>query len=148
MTILPVSLTFAAVAGLINIWLMIRVGRVRTQEQVMVGDGGNERVIRRMRAHSNYIESTAFVMLLVVLVELAIGPSTWLWAIGGVYFLGRIAHAVGMDGTMNARFVGTLTTLLSQLGLAIWALTIVFLTPASVTGHTALPQPAEEVAPQ
>jgi uncharacterized protein len=126
MTILPISLTLAAVAALINLWLMIRVGQTRTREKVMVGDGGNEAVIRRMRAHSNYIESTAFVMLLVVLIEMATGPVIWLWAIGGIYFVGRVAHAIGMDGPMNARFVGTLTTLLSQLalaGLAIYTVT-------------------------
>lgn len=148
MTILPVSLTLAAVAALINLWLMIRVGQVRTKENVMVGDGGNEAVIRRMRAHSNYIESTAFVMLLVVLIELAVGPSLWLWIAGGVYFVGRLAHAIGMDGKMNARFVGTITTLLTQLILAGWAVAIVFLTPATITSEGPVASDAETVAPQ
>lgn len=133
MTVLPISLTLAAVAALINIWLMIRVGRVRTREQVMVGDGGNDAVIRRMRAHSNYIESTAFVMLLIILVELASGTQLWLWIVGGVYFLGRIAHAIGMDGATSFRFVGTLTTLLVQAALAIVAILTVYLTPVAVT---------------
>ena len=55
--ILPITLTIAGAAALINIWLMIRVGQVRSSEKVSIGDGGNENVIRRMRAHSNYIES-------------------------------------------------------------------------------------------
>lgn len=148
MTILPISMTFAAVAALINLWLMIRCGRVRTKEQVMVGDGGNEAVIRRMRAHSNYIESTAFVLVLLVLIELAVGPATWLWAVGGVYFAGRIAHAIGMDGVMNARFAGTLITLLTQLGLAITAIVIVWTTPIEVTTQIIAPASAEAVAPQ
>ena len=148
MTILPISMTFAAVAALINIWLMIRCGRVRTKEQVMVGDGGNEAVIRRTRAHSNYIESTAFVLVLLFLIELAVGPAIWLWAVGGVYFGGRIAHAIGMDGVMNARFAGTLITLLTQLGLAITAIVIVYLTPIEVVTDPALPADTELVAPQ
>ena len=146
MTILPISLTLAAVAALINLWLMIRVGRVRSKENVMVGDGGNDAVIRRMRAHSNYIESTAFVLILIVLIELAVGPATWLWAVGGVYFAGRIAHAIGMDGPLNARFVGTLITLLTQLGLAIAAIATVWLTP--VTDVSTAPTSTAVVAPQ
>lgn len=148
MTILPISMTFAAVAALINIWLMIRCGRVRTKENVMVGDGGNEAVTRRMRAHSNFIESTAFVLILIFLIELAVGPATWLWAVGGLYFAGRIAHAIGMDGVMNARFVGTLITLLTQLGLAITAIVIVYLTPIEVVTDGPIPSEAEIVAPQ
>jgi uncharacterized protein len=148
MTILPISMTLAAVAALINIWLMIRCGRARTKEQVMVGDGGNEAVIRRMRAHSNYIESTAFVLFLIVLIELAVGSAPWLWAVGGVYFAGRIAHAIGMDGVMNARFAGTMITLLTQLGLAITAIVIVYQTPIEVVTEGPVPSDAEIVAPQ
>jgi uncharacterized protein len=138
----------AAVAALINLWLMIRVGRVRTKEKVMVGDGGNEAVIRRMRAHSNYIESTAFVLILLVLIEMAVGPATWLWAVGGLYFAGRIAHALGMDGVMNARFVGTIITLLTQLGLAVMAIVTVYMTPIEVQTDTGMAAEAELVAPQ
>lgn len=148
MTILPISLTFAAIAALINIWLSIRVGQVRTREKVMVGDGGNEAVIRRMRAHSNYIESTAFVLVLLLLVELAAGASIWLWVAGGVYFAGRIAHAIGMDGQMQARFAGTLITLLTQLGLAIAAIAIVYLTPTTTASTEVLSGSETVVQPQ
>lgn len=127
MTILPISLTLAAVAVFLNIWLSIRVGQVRTREKISVGDGGNDAVIRRMRAHSNYIENTGFVLLLIVLIELAVGPALWLWAIGGAYFVGRVAHAIGMDGDNKGRMIGTLTTMLSQLGLAIAALALVYI---------------------
>ena len=39
---LPVTLTIAAGAALVNIWLMIRCGQARTKESVSIGDGGNE----------------------------------------------------------------------------------------------------------
>ncbi|HEV7232793.1 MAG TPA: MAPEG family protein, partial [Sphingorhabdus sp.] len=54
---LPVTLTIAAGAALVNIWLMVRCGQARTKESVSIGDGGNEFVIRRMRAHANFVES-------------------------------------------------------------------------------------------
>ncbi|WP_033073591.1 MAPEG family protein [Sphingopyxis sp. MWB1] len=126
MFILPVSLTIAAGAALLNLWLMMRVGRVRTQEKISVGDGGNERLQRRMRAHSNYIENTAFVLILLALIELAIGSSLWLWAVGVLYLVARILHAFGMDGMGWARMAGTLGSMLVQLGLAIIALVSVY----------------------
>lgn len=128
--ILPITLTIAGAAALINIWLMIRVGQVRTSEKVSVGDGGNEKVIRRMRAHSNYIESAPFVVLLVAAIELAsITSPTWLWLVSGLYLLGRVAHGVGMDDGKFAkgRMIGTLITMLVLLGLGVYAIAIPYL---------------------
>lgn len=125
--ILPITLTIAGAAALINIWLMIRVGQVRGSEKVSVGDGGNEKVLRRMRAHSNYIESAPFVVLLVAAIELASATSpTWLWIVSGLYLLGRIAHGVGMDDGKfgKGRMIGTLITMLTLLGLGIYAIAI------------------------
>src|SRR3546814_3320416 len=56
MIILPIRLTIAAGAALLNLWLALRVCRVRTREQVFIGDGGNDLPTRRLRAHSNFVE--------------------------------------------------------------------------------------------
>lgn len=133
MTILPISLTIAAGAVLLNLWLTMRVGRVRGQEKVSIGDGGNERVIRRMRAHSNFVENTAFIVILLALVELGLGSSIWLWGVGALYLVARVLHALGMDGMMWGRMAGTTVTMLVQLGLAVTALAIVYLTPGQIT---------------
>ncbi len=133
MIILPISLTIAAGAALLNLWLSVRVGRVRTKEKVFIGDGGNDLLTRRMRAHSNFVENTAFVLILLALVELGLGSSMWLWGVGAIYLVGRILHAMGMDGLMWARLVGTVVTMLTQLGLAIGALAIVYMTPTNIT---------------
>ncbi len=121
--ILPVTLCAAAAAAVIAIWLMIRVGRVRGKEQVFLGDGGNEAVIRRMRAHSNYIESAPFVLALIAVVEISGKGGVWLPYVAALFFLGRIAHAIGMEGDSYAkfRFVGTIITMLTLLGMAIVA---------------------------
>ncbi|MBN8804170.1 MAG: GST-like protein [Sphingopyxis sp. 65-8] len=134
MLMLPISLTIAAGAALLNLWLATRVGRVRGQEKVSIGDGGNDRLIRRMRAQANYVENTPFVLILLALVELGIGSSMWLWAVGALYLVGRILHAIGMDGMMWGRMVGTIITMLTLLGLAITALLSVYLTPTKIVG--------------
>ncbi|NIJ37234.1 hypothetical protein FHR22_001918 [Sphingopyxis panaciterrae] len=131
MILLPISLTIAAGATLLNLWLTVRVGRVRTRENIFVGDGGNEAVIRRMRAHSNFVENSAFVLILLALVELGIGSSLWLWGAGALFLVGRILHALGMDGMKGGRMAGTVITIVTQLGLAITAMLAVYLTPVS-----------------
>lgn len=124
--ILPVTLSAAAAAALINIWLIIRVGQVRSSEQINIGDGGNEKVTRRMRAQANFVESAPFVVLLIGAIELTGRGEPWLMYVSGAYFVCRVLHAFGMEGgSMQwGRFVGTIATLLTLLGLAIVAVLI------------------------
>ncbi|MFP5395834.1 MAG: MAPEG family protein [Alphaproteobacteria bacterium] len=121
--ILPTTLAMAAAAALINIWLAMRCGRVRGKESISIGTGGSELMERRMRAQLNFVENTPWVLALVALLELAGKGGQWLAIVAAVYMLGRIAHALGMDpdGFAKGRMIGTLITLLSQLGLAIVA---------------------------
>ncbi len=123
---IAITLTIAAAAALINIWLMMRVGKMRLAEKVSIGDGGNENVTRRMRAHSNFIESAPLVLILIAAIELSSGTSMALWAVSALYILGRIAHALGMDGGAmeKGRLIGTIITILTLLGLAGWAVYI------------------------
>lgn len=118
--ILPLSLTFAAICAIMNVWLSSRVGRVRMAEKVLHGDGGNALVMKRMRAHANFTEYAPFVLILFVLVELAFGPQMWLWGVIVVYTLGRIAHAFGMesDALVKGRIIGIILNHLVMLGLA------------------------------
>ena len=124
--ILPVTLTTAAAAAILNIWLSIRIGALRRAHGVSIGDGGNEALSRRMRAQLNFVENTAFVVLLIAAIEIAGKGQTWLAYVSGIYILGRVAHAFGMDGgsAQVGRMIGTLITMLVLLGLAIVAVLV------------------------
>ena len=128
--LLPTTLCLAAAAALINIWLAIRCGQIRTKEKISIGTGGSDMLERRMRAQLNFVENTPWVLILIAGIELAGKGGTWLPIVGGLYMLARIAHGLGMDGTAlkAGRGIGTLTTMLSQIGLAIVAVLI-------ATGH-------------
>lgn len=121
--LLPVTLSAAAAAAIIAFWLMIRVGQVRGSEKVSIGDGGNEKVIRRMRAHANFVESAPFVLILVAAIEMTGKGAPWLAYVAGIYMLGRVAHGIGMDGAAfkQGRAIGTIITVLTLLGLAVAA---------------------------
>lgn len=131
--ILPISLSAAAAAAFINLWLGIRIGQVRTSEKVSIGDGGNEKVIRRMRAQANFVEFTPFVLILIVLLELATGTSTLLWAAMAVFMVARIVHALGMDGMAKGRPIGIMLTLLIMTGLAGYAVYVAHSSDGTIT---------------
>jgi uncharacterized membrane protein YecN with MAPEG domain len=139
MMILPITLTIAGAAALLNIWLARRVGQMRLAHKVSIGDGGNEALIARMRAQANFIEYTPFVLILIMLVEMAEGSKLWLWIVGVVYILARIAHGFGMDrpsgDKLKLRMIGIVVTGLVLLGLALYAIALPYLQrePARVT---------------
>ncbi|CAN5502264.1 hypothetical protein BH09PSE4_BH09PSE4_10080 [soil metagenome] len=136
--ILPVTLTTAAGLAFINLWLQMRIGRVRGIEKVSIGDGGSELLIRRMRAQANFVENAPFVLVLIAAIELAKGTSTLLWIVGAVFLIARVVHPFGMDGTKYARSVSTGITMLLLLGLGVYAAWVAWhgmpqLTPVEVT---------------
>jgi uncharacterized membrane protein YecN with MAPEG domain len=137
--ILPITLTIAGAATLLNIWIARRVGQVRVSHKISIGDGGNEALTARMRAQSNFVEYTPFFLILLALIELAIGSQLWLWGVAGLYILARIAHAFGMDrpspDPLRLRMVGIILTFLILGGLAFYAIALAYLyrTPAPVT---------------
>ena len=125
--ILPVTLTAAAAAAIINLWLSIRVGQLRLKHKVSIGDDGpGGPLTARMRAQLNFVENTAFVLLLIAAIELTGKGAPWLAWVAGIYMLGRVAHGFGMDGGALAkgRSIGVIITMLTLLGLAIAAVLI------------------------
>ncbi|QKG72631.1 MAPEG family protein [Erythrobacter mangrovi] len=120
---LPVTLTAAAAAAIINLWLAIRVGQMRVKQKVSIGDDSGGPLTARMRAQLNFVENTAFVLILVAAIELSSKGGQWLTWVVAVYMLARVAHGLGMDGGALAkgRSIGVIVTMLTQLGLAVVA---------------------------
>lgn len=124
--ILPVTLVIAAAIGLINVWLAVRVGHGRVSSKVLLGDGGEAAMIAKIRAHGNLTEYAPTVLILMALIELARGPSLWLWIVGVVFVVARLAHAAGITrpGANPLRGIGAGGTWLVIVALAVWALAI------------------------
>lgn len=123
MEMLGVTLSTAAAAAILNIWLMLRIGAVRSAEKISVGDEDNENLIRRMRAQANFVENAPFVLILIGAIELSGRGEPWLAWVAGLFIIGRVAHAFGMDGGSLGvgRMIGTLVSMLTLLGLAVVA---------------------------
>ncbi len=123
---LPVTLTAAAAAALINLWLAVRVGQMRGATKTIHGDDAGGPLTRRMRAQLNFVENTGFVLVLIAAIELSGKGAPWLAWVAGIYMLGRVAHGLGMDAETGTRprMIGTLITMLTLLGLALAAVLI------------------------
>ena len=127
--ILPISLTLAGAAAILNIWIASRVSRLRAVHRISIGDGGNEALLRRMRAHANYVENMPIFLIMIALIELAGGDARILWAAGILFILSRILHAFGMDrpSPSRLRMIGMIGSTTVLIGLAGWALSFVYL---------------------
>ena len=126
-TVLPITLTIAAAAAVLHIWLAARVSAVRNSQKVSIGDGGNEILIRRMRAHANYGESMPVVLILLGLLELGGGDARILWGASILFILSRILHGFGMDRPSPSRpraigMMGSTLALVILVGYAIFIL--------------------------
>ena len=123
MGLLPITLATAAAAAILNIWLMARIGAVRRAEKIFVGDEASEPLIRRMRAQANFVENAPFVLILIAAIELSGKGDPWLAYVAGLFIVGRIGHAFGMDGgaLSKGRMIGTIISMLTLLGLGVTA---------------------------
>lgn len=124
--LLQTTLSLAAAAAIINLWLGIRIGQLRHALKVSVGTGGHEAIERRMRAQLNFAENVPLVLILIGLVEAAQKGGAWLAPVGAVFMLGRVLHGLGMDGGKLewGRGIGTLVSMLTAIGLSIVAVLI------------------------
>lgn len=134
--ILPITLTTAGAAASLHIWLSLRVSALRRPLKIGVGDGGNEMLLKRMRAHANFAENMPIFLILLGLVELAAGASLWLWGAGIAFILARISHAFGMDrpGANPLRVAGIALTWLVLLALAVLAIYLAYTSPSLFEG--------------
>lgn len=125
--VLQTTLGLVAAAIAINLWHFIRIVHIRAVERIIHGDGGNTLLMRRMRAHANFIENVPLTLLAIAGIELSGHGGRWLAIVGGALMLARIAHGIGLDAQQAnpARVIGVGVTLMVQLGLAVVAVLIV-----------------------
>ena len=125
--LLPIALTTAGALALVNFWLSLRIATLRSSENIWVGDGGHPKLTARMRAQLNFAEYAPIVLILIALVEWSKGSHLWLEIVAGIFVLGRICHALGMDGWKPGRMIGMACTAPIMIGLGLYAIAIPWL---------------------
>jgi hypothetical protein len=93
----------AALLGLIFAVLSGWVMAARLSTGVLHGDGGQELLGRRARAHANFIEYVPLILLLVGLLECAGGSRILIEILLLVLVVARLMHPLGMLAPLNSR---------------------------------------------
>ena len=122
--LLSVTPIYIAILGLIFVPITLRVGAYRIKNQVNIGDGGDDELIRRIRGQANFTESVPLACILLVAMELMGAGDTWLHALGATLVVARLLHYVGITGLgpFAARPLGMVGTFTVFLVSTIWIL--------------------------
>ena len=119
----PISTLFVGVFAVVQVPLTVMVGYRRARTGIQFFDGGDQTLLRRMRAHANYTETVPIVLLAMAAAELS-GAVPWTLWLGGLSLLfGRLMHAAILiaKGWGLPRAIGMIMTLAPMLGFGGWS---------------------------
>ncbi len=119
---------YAAILGLGFVRLSFLTLRLRRQNKIALGDGGNPQLLRAIRVHSNFAEYLPISLILIYMTESIGAPIYLIHFLGISLLIGRLSHAwgvsqenenfkfrvFGMIATFNAIIVSSLYILVSQ----------------------------------
>jgi len=125
----PISLVniipiYAALLGLFFILITLRAGLYRVKTNILIGDGGDPEMVRRMRGQANFVETVPLILMLLVLMELNYATETWLHSLGALLLVARVLHYIGLTeiGPMVCRVAGMFGTIATCLVASSWLL--------------------------
>ena len=125
MAVAPVNtMVISGISILIKLILGVRVSAYRTRHNIMWGDGGDEQMRRRIRAHANHSEWVPAVIIILALIEMAGVHPIIIMVLGATLIVARLLHALGLMGQAEAfnRVTGTVMTWLVLLFAAVIAI--------------------------
>ena len=125
---LAITALYAGILAIFALYLSSRAGlfRGKTGISVLVGEPQNMELAERVRAHQNFLEYVPIMLILMGIVEINGGSTTFLHVIGVLLVVSRIAHAMGLKHDNMAhpgRLVGAGGTALITLvtaGYTLW----------------------------
>ncbi len=95
---MPITLMYASVFALFAFVLSFRAGGFRGKSgiSVLYGDPANMELAERVRAHQNFLEYVPMIIIVMGAIEINGGSSMFLYVVGDLLFIARIAHAIGL----------------------------------------------------
>jgi len=123
-THLSITPFYIALLGILFLPFTLRVGLYRVKNNISIGDGQDDELIKRNRGQGNFIETVPLAVMLILLMELLGASSTWLHALGVLLVGGRILHYLGITGLgpFICRPIGMFATLSIYLVAPAWIL--------------------------
>jgi uncharacterized membrane protein YecN with MAPEG domain len=122
MTNFPHFTAATAIAiAVLQMILLLYTANGRGKYRTGLGDGGNEPLLKRIRAHGNLAENAPLFLILLGLVEVSGQWNNLVPIFAVVFVVVRLSHALGLlisAGVTPFRFVGVIGTVACDLGLA------------------------------
>ncbi len=126
------DLTITSVAALLNgalfLALTVAVIRHRRRDGVVLGDGDDRSLTKKIRGQGNAAEQMPIALLLMALIEMQGGGGWVLGILAALFTIGRVMHGAyfALPGlSWRLRFWGMIDTLTAQAGLLlllVWTL--------------------------
>lgn len=95
---------YAGLLALLFVFLTVRVGRARMLTKIGIGDGGDHVLQKAIRVHANFTEFVPLALLLLFMIEMQQSSVMVLHLLGGLLFVGRVLHALGLSKTSKLSF--------------------------------------------
>lgn len=126
---IPITLMYASVFALFALVLSFRAGSFRGKAGVSVlfGEPANMDLAERVRVHQNFLEYVPMIVIVMGAIEASGGSAMFLYVVGDLLFISRIAHAIGLKHDNMAhvgRLIGAGGTALLTLVVACYGLWI------------------------
>ena len=110
LTVVPI---YAAIFGLMFVYLSVRVIKQRRSAKVSLGDGDNPALRKAIAVHNNFSQYVPFTLLLIAFVELNHASAIITHGLCACLLVARVAHAYGLVQPvqiMRLRQIGVLLT--------------------------------------
>jgi uncharacterized membrane protein YecN with MAPEG domain len=125
---MPITLMYASIMAAFALVLSFGAGSFRgnTVISVLFGDPANMELAEKVRRHQNFLEYVPMVLIMFGAIEISGGSSMFLYIVGDLLIIARIAHAIGLKHDNMAhpgRLIGAGGTALLTLvtaGYGLW----------------------------
>ena len=129
---MEITSIYIALLGLLFIPFTLRVGLYRLKNKIILGDGQDDELFKRIRGQANFVETVPLAVLLLIAMETLGAGALWLHALGLLLVGGRSLHYLGLTGLgpLVCRPIGMSATLLVYLIASLWIIVEVLLKAA------------------
>lgn len=125
---LPITALYAGLLALFALYLSFQAGTYRGKAgiSILYGDPANMELAQRVRRHQNFLEYVPIILILMAVVEINGGSPMFLYVVGSLLIVARVAHATGLQHDNMAHpgralgAGGTALLMLVTAGYAVW----------------------------
>ena len=120
--IMKITPFYAAVLGLLFVFLSVRTLRLRRQLRIAIGTADSQQMLRATRVHANFAEYAPFTLLLAFMLEFQEANDVLVHALCLSLLVGRMTHAYGVSKeaeNYSYRVFGMAMTFAALVGAAV-----------------------------